>query len=95
MLFELNEKHSPISTIAEQLEVLLDAGIILLGGDILDSEGHYTYDNWYYEYNPRVDDMQNSRDSINKAKEYLEAYIDRNGTEYTVAIVVRTTNITR
>ena len=52
-------------------------------------------DNWYYEYNPRVDDMQNSRDSINKAKEYLEAYIDRNGTEYTVAIVVRTTNITR
>ena len=39
MLFELNEKHFPISTIAEQLEVLLDAGIILLGGDILDSEG--------------------------------------------------------
>lgn len=91
MLFKPNGTHFPISTISEQLDLLLDAGIILLGGDILDSEGHYTYDNWYYEYNSMVDDLQNSRDSINKAKQYIEAYIGRNGTDYSVVLVVRKT----
>lgn len=88
-LFDNCANCIPFGSALKELNVFQDAGIVVLGGDILDAEGRYTYDNWYFEFNPMLDDLQNCEESINRAKQYIEAYKERNGTDFSVVFVTR------
>ena len=90
-LYILSEKPIPIDTAYKVMDSLLHANTVLLGGDILDSNGNYTYGNWYYEYNPVVSEQENCKCSIEKARKYLLSYIEKNGVQYTVVLVLRDT----
>ena len=91
ILFALMENALPITYALSKLDELSDSNIVLLGGDILDQQKHYTYDNWYYEYNPVVSEQENCKCSIEKARKYLLSYIEKNGVQYTVVLVLRDT----
>lgn len=92
-LYILSEKPIPIDTAYKVMDSLLHANTVLLGGDILDSNGNYTYGNWYYEYNSAIDAQQNSKQSVQKAKVYLHSFIERNGSHYYVMLVLRKAKI--
>lgn len=83
------EKAFPIESVLQKLNELQDTGDILLGGDILDAKGHYTYDSWYYLPNPQADQQQNCIDSMKKAREYLSVIMKNLGTQYYVIPVMQ------
>lgn len=62
--------------------------IIVLGGDILDTQFKHTYDSWYYNPDNTKDTMSNVNNSIQKATKYITEYINRNGNNYYVTIVL-------
>lgn len=57
-------------------------GISILGGDVYhknDSAIELSYDNWYYDKNPVVSDLENIRQSCNRAERYIKNYHDHSG----------------
>lgn len=54
------------------------AGLIVLGGDVLNKVGDYTYDNWYYIVDPNISLKDNVIRSIQKCADYSVDYIKRN-----------------
>lgn len=60
---------------------------IVLGGDILDINKKYTYDNWYYNYDDLCSSLENAKNSIKKANEYISNYVAINGSDYYVVLV--------
>ena len=62
---------------------------ILLGGDIIDLNKNYTYDNWYYNYDNSLSFVDNVNNSIDKARSYISDYINKNGDCYYVVLVLR------
>ncbi len=70
------------------LEYVASKENVVLGGDILDNNLNYTYDNWFYNTDESKSLCDNSVSSVNTAKEYISNYIKRNGTDYYVVIVL-------
>ena len=62
-------------------------GRVILGGDIFTSQYKYTYDNWFFNMEDTSDTQRNVDFSYIVAREYIEKYIARNGTKYSVIIV--------
>ena len=63
----------------EVLSILKNKGIVVLGGDVLNLDLNYTYDNWYFDI-----DKNNSHDfnvlcSYEKSKCYIEQYYNQFG----------------
>ena len=61
---------------------------VISGGDILNNKLEYTYDNWFFNPDEEKSKEYNSIQSINIAYEYLKRYIQRNGENYYVVIVI-------
>lgn len=78
----------PITDIIDVIMYYVTNNQIVLGGDILNEELEYTYDNWYYELDNAQNKIENSRCSIEKAKIYISNYIKSNGGAFYVDIVI-------
>ena len=78
----------PITDVVDIIMYSITNNQIVLGGDILNKELEYTYDNWYYEPDNTQNIGENSRRSIEKAKVYISNYIKRNGGVFYVDIVI-------
>lgn len=72
---------------------LLESGFfensIILGGDVLDTDFSYNYDNWFYNINERKNSQSNSIESIRQAISYLSNYIKENGCDFYIVFVLR------
>lgn len=68
------------------IEVLRREGRVILGGDVLDRDMEYTYDNWYHNL---CDPATDCCVSCEKAQSYVQQYLDRFGPEYYVVLVVQ------
>ena len=62
---------------------------IILGGDILREDMSYTYDNWYYLPNKKLSEDENIHLSYEQGIRYLSEYMQRNGCQFYVVIVVQ------
>ena len=60
---------------------------VVLGGDVLDINKEYTYDNWYYNRDDTYSLPENVKNSIEKANEYISNYIAINGCDYYIVLV--------
>lgn len=81
-----NEYAWQIREVLDVIEVLRKEGRVILGGDVLDRDMNYTYDNWYH--NPS-DPQTDCETSCGKAKAYVQRYLERFGPEYYVVLVVK------
>lgn len=75
-----------IDEVLDVIEILRREGRVILGGDVLDRDMAYTYDNWYHDPCDRDTDCEVS---TGKAKAYVERYLERFGSEYYVVLVVQ------
>lgn len=77
-----------INELSDVMQLATTHQWIVLGGDVLFSNGDYTYDNWYYEPCPNEPLKINVYRSIEKCKNYIEAYVTKNGGEFLFALVL-------
>lgn len=63
------------------IDILGKKKIVILGGDIIDKNLNYNYDNWYYNGGE-------SKESIEKAKNYVENYHKNIGNDYYYILVI-------
>lgn len=84
-----NETAWKIKDATSVLKNMCSKDLIVLGGDILDLELDYTYDNWFYNTDQSKDKKENSIRSIQKAVKYVDDYRTANGDDYYVVIVVK------
>ena len=71
------------------LEYLQDQRKIVLGGDILDKQGKYTYDSWYYNVDSNKNLQFNVEYSYRTSTEYISNYMKANGSAFYVVFVVK------
>ena len=60
---------------------------IILGGDILNICGEYTYDNWYYNLDHSVSVEVNVERSGAKCLQYINNYMQKYGNQFLVVFV--------
>lgn len=77
-----------ISDTMDVIEYLFSLNYIILGGDILDSSLEYNYDSWFYEVDKEKHHTENVKNSYEKACNYIKNYIQRNGNDYYVILVI-------
>lgn len=82
--YELAWKITCVEDIAGEA---LQNQVIILGGDILDSNLEYTGDNWYYETNKTEDIRCNSIRSCDCMEKYIKKYADLNGVDFYMIVV--------
>ena len=78
-----------INDVNEILEWLRTKEQVVLGGDLLNPQGGYTYDSWYYNYKDEKSLHHNINESVDVAKKYILDYISNNGDDYYVVIVLK------
>lgn len=78
-----------IKDINDVLQWLNKNNQIVLGGDIIDSQKNYTYDNWFYNYNHLQSVLENVNTSIAKALDYTSNYLKNNGDDYYVVLILK------
>ena len=61
---------------------------IVLGGDVLTIEGHYTYDSWYYSPEPNTGVAHNVELSIVECKKYIHEYVENHGERYLFSVAL-------
>lgn len=61
---------------------------IVLGGDILNPDFSYAYENWYYNPKMNLSVVENRKKSIVAAMEYLDRCSEEFGNNYFVILVV-------
>ncbi len=71
------------------LQYCFSKKIVVLGGDILNFNKQYNYDNWYYNFEEKLGIAENSENSYNKAIRYINEYIKKNGEAFYVIIVTK------
>lgn len=81
-----------ITDAEEFIEEALSNQVIVLGGDILDANMQYNYDNWYYEPEKLINKKANSLHSCDRMKNYIEKYRNNNGSEFFM-IIICVTNV--
>lgn len=69
------------------LEYLESIGEVVLGGDVLNENKEYTYDNWHYNPDDSYSIQTNSVRSIEHAIKYISDYVRKNGNNFYVVIV--------
>lgn len=69
------------------IEKIYEQKKIILGGDILDNNLQYNYDNWYYEPVDGDNREENIKNSYVEACQYIQDYIKKNGKDFYVIIV--------
>jgi hypothetical protein len=67
----------------EVIKYLTDKNCVISGGDVLNVNFEYTYDNWYYTYS----EVDNISASASKATEYIEWYNKKFGDDFYYIIV--------
>ena len=71
MSSNFNNIRVPINALPRVLKALYNEQTTLLGGDLLDKDGQFTYDSWYYNYEESKSACENCIASIKKAEEFL------------------------
>ena len=79
----------PMDKIFLVLQYMQTCNKVVLGGDILTSEMEYNYDSWYYNCDLSKEHFYNAGRSYNVAIEYIERYIQRNGNDFWVILVLK------
>lgn len=77
--FELAWKYADAIAV---LDILEQNKVIVSGGDVLNNQLSYTYDNWSYNEKDYIE-------SIEYAKEYINNYFSKNGSKFYYVLVVR------
>lgn len=62
------------SDIVYVIKSLYENQFLILGGDVINKDLSYTYDNWYYNYNYALTYEENINISFNQAIEYVKNY---------------------
>lgn len=70
----------------ELLKMLRTYNLTILGGDVLNSNLEYTYDNWYIE-KETLDPSKLSSFSIDITEKYIENYVNLNGDNFYFVLV--------
>lgn len=60
---------------------------VILGGDIISTQGEYTYDNWYYNQDSLLSISDNVSQSAEKCLMYLETISNKYTDGYAVILV--------
>ena len=61
---------------------------VVLGGDVLDVNKEYTYDNWFFENSNNLNNLEKITESAKKAKQYINCYYNNFGNEFYYVLVV-------
>jgi hypothetical protein len=85
--YGINDFAWKYDDINQILDILLSNKIGIIGGDVLDKEFKYTYDNWSIE-KTEVAGENFVMFSIEKTKKYIENYIKNNGKDFYFVIVL-------
>lgn len=92
-------KKTPGNEIAWRIEDVFQifdkaraSNTMILGGDVLTDDISYTYDNWYYIPVPNASKQENVLWSYSCALEYISDYIERNGKDFYVVVVLEKYN---
>lgn len=78
----------PTESLSHLLDVVLQNRWIILGGDVLTSECEHTYDNWYYNPDPKRSLEYNVKCSVEKCAMYTRQYITKNNGDYLFRVVI-------
>ena len=65
----------------------INHGWIILGGDVLNPDQSYTYENWYYNPNPRKSLGENIVIAAQICSNYVADYSSKYGDEYLYVLV--------
>ena len=87
---QCNEDAWDEYSVREILEQVLRNKWIVLGGDVVNSNGRYTptYDSWYYLVDESIPLEENCLLSVQKCIQYMENFIERNGQEYYFVLTI-------
>lgn len=61
---------------------------VIWGGDVLSENLEHTYDSWYYESTGNKSAKQLNQESCEKAINYIERYVKRNGDKFFFVFVI-------
>lgn len=73
------ERYYDFEQSLQYIEMVRKSGEIILGGDVLDEHGDYTYINWFFQ--PNSKDTASS-DSCDHAKEFITGLVHRDKYQY-------------
>lgn len=82
----INDVALKYKDIKELLKMLRIYNLTILGGDVLNSDLEYTYDNWYIE-KETLDPSKFSSFSIDITEKYIENYVNLNGDNFYFVLV--------
>ncbi len=82
------ETAFPAHLVPQVLDIALQNQWIVLGGDVLNKDLQYTYDNWYYDPDMHLSLSNNVANSIQKCNQYISKYIERNGNDFLYVLVI-------
>ncbi len=85
--FTVHEAAWDISDIDEIIKEATSNKKVILGGDILNTDMEYTYDNWYYSPDRAKDKEYNVRQSCNHTLMYLSDYMREHGKKFCIVVV--------
>lgn len=81
-IFEVAWTYDDVMEVLTQLE---KEKIIILGGDVLNKNLEYTYDNWYYQEKDYIG-------SIEYTRNYINSYYQKNGNDFYYVLVIQDTD---
>lgn len=81
---ELAWNHSDIICV---MKSLCENQFLILGGDVLNKDLSYTYDNWYYDYNYALTYEENIHKSFDEAIKYVNNHNLKFGDSFYYVVV--------
>ena len=75
------------SDIVSIMKMLYKNEFVILGGDVINNDLSYTYDNWYYDYNYSLSYEENVKLGFNRSIEYVRNYHVKFGDMFYYVIV--------
>lgn len=85
------EKAWDIAAVYKIMQQAKHNSWIVLGGDVITSDGKYAYANWYYDVEPCICLEANVNASIAKCLEYVNKYLEHYGSNYYFVLVLTNT----
>lgn len=83
-----HENAWSITDVIYVLKYIAKQSQVVLGGDILNSDLTHNYDSWYYRVDNTKSEDENVKSSVAIAEKYILNYINKNGINYYVVLVV-------
>ena len=91
ILIKSNEYAWQIKHVNLVMNYLFENDMIILGGDILNKDLNYTYDNWFYE--PCKNNLEDLKKSHEVSINFIKNYTKIHGENFLVVFVVKKASI--